>query len=99
MVQNLNNNLITAPELIDLRKKLRYTWDSRVSGEDKRVFANTDKLQDGQTLFVTLFKAWCHNAVATMSICLLAQAYDYAYQLLQILSAVALVASKCVYNR
>ena len=31
MVQNLNNNLITAPELSELRKKLRYTWDSRVS--------------------------------------------------------------------
>lgn len=29
MVQNLNNNLITAPELGELRKKLR-TWDQRV---------------------------------------------------------------------
>lgn len=29
MVQNLNNNLITAPELADLRKKLR-TWDQKV---------------------------------------------------------------------
>ena len=38
MVQNLNNNLITAPELSDLRKKLR-TWDSRVCalrGAEKR---------------------------------------------------------------
>lgn len=30
MVQNLNNNLITAPELGELRKKLR-TWDQRAS--------------------------------------------------------------------
>lgn len=30
MVQNLNNNLITAPELSDLRKRLR-NLDSRVS--------------------------------------------------------------------
>lgn len=30
MVQNLNNNLITAPELADLRKRLR-NLDSRVS--------------------------------------------------------------------
>ncbi|KAF2455421.1 vacuolar protein 14 C-terminal Fig4p binding-domain-containing protein [Lineolata rhizophorae] len=67
MVQNLNNNLITAPELADLRKRLR-SLDSR----------------DGQTFFVTLFRAWCHNAVATFSLCLLAQAYEQAYNLLQI---------------
>ncbi|KAF2273946.1 ARM repeat-containing protein [Westerdykella ornata] len=67
MVQNLNNNLITAPELADLRKRLR----------------NLDN-RDGQTFFVTLFKSWCHNAVATFSLCLLAQAYEQAYHLLQI---------------
>jgi vacuole morphology and inheritance protein 14 len=68
MVQNLNNNLITAPELADLRKRLR----------------NLDS-KDGQSFFVTLFKSWCHNAVATFSLCLLAQAYEQAYHLLQIL--------------
>jgi vacuole morphology and inheritance protein 14 len=68
MVQNLNNNLITAPELADLRRRLR----------------NLDN-KDGQQFFVTLFKAWCHNAVATFSLCLLAQAYEQAYYLLQIL--------------
>ncbi|KAF2477995.1 ARM repeat-containing protein [Lindgomyces ingoldianus] len=67
MVQNLNNNLITAPELADLRKRLR----------------NLDS-KDGQSFFVTLFKSWCHNAVATFSLCLLAQAYEQAYNLLQI---------------
>ncbi|KAL5378580.1 hypothetical protein DPSP01_008991 [Paraphaeosphaeria sporulosa] len=67
MVQNLNNNLITAPELADLRKRLR-NLDSR----------------DGQSFFVSLFKSWCHNAVATFSLCLLAQAYEQAYHLLQI---------------
>jgi len=67
MVQNLNNNLITAPQLSDMRKRLR----------------NLDS-KDGQTLFVNLFKAWCHNAVATFSLCLLAQAYEQAYHLLQI---------------
>ncbi|KAL9083017.1 MAG: hypothetical protein Q9159_006036 [Coniocarpon cinnabarinum] len=68
MVQNLNNNLITAPELIHLRKKLRYTWDSR----------------EGQTLFVVLFRAWCQNAISTVALCLLAQAYEQAYNLLSI---------------
>ncbi|KAJ4347072.1 uncharacterized protein N0V89_011008 [Didymosphaeria variabile] len=67
MVQNLNNNLITAPELADLRRRLR-NLDSR----------------DGQSFFVSLFKSWCHNAVATFSLCLLAQAYEQAYHLLQI---------------
>ncbi|KAH8719460.1 vacuolar protein 14 C-terminal Fig4p binding-domain-containing protein [Phaeosphaeriaceae sp. PMI808] len=67
MVQNLNNNLITAPELADLRRRLR-TLDNK----------------DGQSFFVTLFKAWCHNAVATFSLCLLAQAYEQAYHLLQV---------------
>lgn len=68
MVQNLNNNLITAPELADLRKRLRNL-----------------ETRDGQTFFVALFRSWCHNAVATFSLCLLAQAYEQAYNLLQIL--------------
>jgi len=67
MVQNLNNNLITAPELQELRKRLR-NLDSR----------------DGQTFFTVLFRAWSVNAVATFSLCLLAQAYEQAYNLLQI---------------
>ncbi|KAL8802476.1 MAG: hypothetical protein Q9182_003784 [Xanthomendoza sp. 2 TL-2023] len=67
MVQNLNNNLITAPELADLRKRLRNI-----------------ETRDGQTFFVALFRSWCHNAVATFSLCLLAQAYEQAYNLLQI---------------
>lgn len=68
MVQNLNNNLITAPELAELRKRLRNL-----------------ETKDGQTFFVTLFRSWCYNAVATFSLCLLAQAYEQAYNLLQIL--------------
>ncbi|KAL2751961.1 hypothetical protein ACRALDRAFT_2114690 [Sodiomyces alcalophilus JCM 7366] len=67
MVQNLNNNLITAPELSDLRKRLR----------------NLES-KDGQSFFVALFRSWCCNAVATFSLCLLAQAYEQAYNLLQI---------------
>lgn len=68
MVQNLNNNLITAPQLAEVRKRLR-NLESR----------------DGQTLFVALFRSWCYNAVATFSLCLLSQAYEQAYHLLQIL--------------
>ncbi len=68
MVQNLNNNLLTAPELADVRKRLRNL-----------------ETKDGQTFFVALFRSWCYNAVATFSLCLLAQAYEQAYNLLQIL--------------
>ncbi|KAH8819608.1 vacuolar protein 14 C-terminal Fig4p binding-domain-containing protein [Xylogone sp. PMI_703] len=67
MVQNLNNNLITAPELSELRKRLRNL-----------------ETKDGQAFFVALFRSWCYNAVATFSLCLLAQAYEQAYNLLQI---------------
>ena len=67
MIQNLNNNLITAPELAELRKRLRNL-----------------ETKDGQVFFVALFRSWCHNAVATFSLCLLAQAYEQAYNLLQI---------------
>ncbi|KAG5656102.1 hypothetical protein KAF25_008978 [Fusarium avenaceum] len=85
MVQNLNNNLITAPQLADVRKRLR-NLEARVypnlSGIMRLKIVN--KLQDGQTLFVALFRSWCYNAVATFSLCLLAQAYEQAYNLLQI---------------
>ncbi|KAL8375750.1 hypothetical protein RB595_007054 [Gaeumannomyces hyphopodioides] len=76
MVQNLNNNLITAPELSDLRKRLRNL-----------------ETKDGQTFFVALFRSWCYNAVATFSLCLLAQAYEQAYNLLQIFAELEMTVS------
>ncbi|KAL1915767.1 uncharacterized protein VTP21DRAFT_6526 [Calcarisporiella thermophila] len=39
--------------------------------------------KDGQMLFTALYRSWCHNAVATFSLCLLAQAYEHAASLLQ----------------
>ncbi|KAI6634594.1 hypothetical protein MCOR08_004531 [Pyricularia oryzae] len=76
MVQNLNNNLITAPELQELRKRLRNL-----------------ETKDGQTFFVALFQSWCYNAVATFSLCLLAQAYEQAYNLLQIFAELEMTVS------
>ncbi|KAJ5296071.1 hypothetical protein N7508_010892 [Penicillium antarcticum] len=84
MVQNLNNNLITAPELSELRKRLR-NLDSRVIFPDTyALYRGSHNFQDGQMFFVALFRSWCHNAVSTFSLCLLAQAYEQAYNLLQI---------------
>ena len=68
MVQNLHNNLIIAPELADMRRRLK----------------NLES-KDGQVLFVSLYNCWSHNAVSTFSLCLLAQAYEHASNLLQTL--------------
>ncbi|KAL7423040.1 hypothetical protein Q5752_002339 [Cryptotrichosporon argae] len=40
--------------------------------------------KDGQMLFSSLYRSWCHNAVATFALCLLAQAYEHAANLLEI---------------
>ena len=78
MVQNLNNNLITAPELADLRKRLR-NIDSPHPTNPSSAAASA-----GTGLFTVLYRAWTVNAVATISLCLLAQAYEQAYHLLQV---------------
>jgi vacuole morphology and inheritance protein 14 len=62
MVQTLNLILLTSAELFELRKMLK---DSLCNKE-------------GRDLFVTLYKSWVHNPVATFSLCLLAQVYELA---------------------
>ncbi|KAB8260459.1 vacuolar protein 14 C-terminal Fig4p binding-domain-containing protein [Aspergillus pseudonomiae] len=79
MVQNLNNNLITAPELSGLRKRLR-NLDTR----------------EGQMFFVALFRSWCHNSVSTFSLCLLAQAYEQAYNLLQVFAELEMTVNNLI---
>jgi len=69
MIQNLNIILITASELVELRKKLKHL-----------------ETKEGSQLFVSLYKSWSHNPVATFSLCLLSQAYAHAAYLLQIFS-------------
>lgn len=97
MVQILNNNLITAPELAELRKRLR-NLETKVSpaypAKERHL---TYRLQDGQTFFVALFRSWCYNGVATFSLCLLAQAYEQAFNLLQILCVLRSKASSDQY--
>ncbi|KAL8280512.1 hypothetical protein RQP46_007160 [Phenoliferia psychrophenolica] len=51
---------------------------------DFRKRLRTLESKDGQTLFTILYRSWSHNAIATFSLCLLAQAYEQAYSLLQI---------------
>jgi Vacuolar protein 14 C-terminal Fig4p binding len=87
MVQNLNIILVTSPELAELRKRLK-NLESRVRHQRMhmvRAHHLSSPLQDGQILFTALYKSWCHNAVATFALCLLAQAYEHAASLLQTL--------------
>ncbi|KAM0749868.1 ARM repeat-containing protein [Meredithblackwellia eburnea MCA 4105] len=51
---------------------------------DFRKRLRTLESKDGQNLFTILYRSWSHNSIATFSLCLLAQAYEQAYSLLQI---------------
>ncbi|KAL0485225.1 VAC14 [Acrasis kona] len=62
MVQTLNTILLTSKELTDLRKLVKKGLSTPESGE----------------LFLILYKSWCHNPVATLSLCLLSKAYKHA---------------------
>ncbi|CAN0424517.1 unnamed protein product [Ascophyllum nodosum] len=70
MVEALNLILLTASELEELRQALKLSTKSDAAAEDRDLFAN-------------LFACWCHNPVATFSLCLLAQAYDVSAELVK----------------
>ncbi|KAI0321983.1 vacuolar protein 14 C-terminal Fig4p binding-domain-containing protein [Amylostereum chailletii] len=80
IVQKLSMILITSPELADFRKRLK----------------SLETRQDGQALFVALYRSWCHNAVAVFSLCLLAQAYEHASNLLSIFAELEITVSLLV---
>nr|XP_024381913.1 protein VAC14 homolog isoform X2 [Physcomitrium patens] len=67
MVQALNLILLTAPELAELRGLLKETLSA----------------PGGRDLFVALYSSWCHSSMATVSLCLLAQAYQHASSVIQ----------------
>jgi vacuole morphology and inheritance protein 14 len=87
-VQKLNMILITSTELADFRRKLKSieTKVRTLTGFEAPYILRILTQQDGQALFTTLYRCWCHNAVAVFSLCLLAQAYEHASNLLYILS-------------
>ncbi|KAJ0987258.1 hypothetical protein J5N97_005614 [Dioscorea zingiberensis] len=62
LVQMLNFVLITASELADMRALLKQTLVNA----------------GGRDLFLSLYSSWCHSASATISLCLLVQAYRHA---------------------
>jgi vacuole morphology and inheritance protein 14 len=69
MVQVLNLILLTASELHELRSTLANSF--------------TSQSEEGWKVFITLFHCWSHNPVATLSLCLLAQAYDLSFVLVK----------------
>jgi vacuole morphology and inheritance protein 14 len=85
MVQTLNLILLTASELNDLRSMLA---KSLMPQEDQRRYRNRYQVADSSTsdgpkVFASLFRCWCHNPVATFSLCLLAQAFDLSFALVK----------------
>jgi len=65
MVQTLSLILLTARELDALRELLRSSLEA-------------DAPKEATELFIIMYGCWCHNPVATLALCLLAQAYDLA---------------------
>ncbi|GAA5984242.1 hypothetical protein JCM11641_005891 [Rhodosporidiobolus odoratus] len=63
---------------------------------DFRKMLRTLDTKDGQSLFVALYRSWSHNAVATFTLCLLAQAYEQASNLLQIFADLEMTVSLLV---
>jgi vacuole morphology and inheritance protein 14 len=91
MVQTLNLILLTAPELNPLRRSLKNSFQQSGGKESNAVSAaDLDRLtptgahtqMDDRQVFVSLFRCWCHNPVATFSLCLLAQVYDLSSHLI-----------------
>lgn len=69
MVQTLSLILLTARELDELREVLRSSLEPSAPDE-------------ATNLFIIMYECWCHNPVATLALCLLAQAYDLAASLI-----------------
>mmetsp|Transcript_34679 Transcript_34679/g.70096 ORF Transcript_34679/g.70096 Transcript_34679/m.70096 type:complete len:1010 (-) Transcript_34679:3388-6417(-) len=91
MVQTLNLILLTAAELHGLRSLLAKSFAKKGTGvvsslrysENEETKAADDDTAVGARVFSALFHCWCHNPVATFSLCLLAQAYDVAFALVK----------------
>ncbi|KAK9106604.1 hypothetical protein Syun_022615 [Stephania yunnanensis] len=67
MVQALNMILLTSSELAELRALLKQSLVNPA----------------GKDLFLSLYSSWCHSPMATISLCLLAQAYQHASSVVQ----------------
>mmetsp|Transcript_9889 Transcript_9889/g.19418 ORF Transcript_9889/g.19418 Transcript_9889/m.19418 type:complete len:729 (+) Transcript_9889:206-2392(+) len=78
MVQTLNLILLTGPELGAFRARLKRSW-RLCCGEE--VCEDKEMMQEDKQVFITLYKTWCFDPVATLSLCLLAQSYHLSSML------------------
>lgn len=69
LVSNLTITLASSNIEKNLRKKLR--------GDMKTEYAKSR-----EELFLTLYKTWCVNPVATLTLCLISKQYELAYNLI-----------------
>mmetsp|Transcript_13560 Transcript_13560/g.25089 ORF Transcript_13560/g.25089 Transcript_13560/m.25089 type:complete len:804 (+) Transcript_13560:2090-4501(+) len=82
MVQALNLILLTAPELASFRVALKESWRSCSAGGARDVNQSGEAVtRHDEPVFIALFKTWCFDPVATLSLCLLSQSYDLSSKL------------------
>jgi len=82
MVQNLNLILLTAPEFLSFRNSLKNSWKESCGLPCKGATCSAARL------FPTLYQTWCFDPVATLCLCLLAEAYDLSSMIVSKLSEV-----------
>eukprot|EP01138_Halocafeteria_seosinensis_P011165 gb/GECG01011403.1/.p1 GENE.gb/GECG01011403.1/~~gb/GECG01011403.1/.p1 ORF type:complete len:714 (+),score=100.82 gb/GECG01011403.1/:1-2142(+) len=94
MVELLNLILLTASELGEVRDTLRSSFKTDSNGKQGKNSENGlvdienlqrelhDRRATGIEVFEALFVTWCHNSIATFTLCLLAEAYELASTLI-----------------
>lgn len=70
MIETLTFSIATAPSYKALRGKLFGV-------------VPTDFAKDKEDLFIHLYNSWCINPISTLTLCLLSQKYELAYNLIQ----------------
>jgi vacuole morphology and inheritance protein 14 len=87
MVQTLNLILLTASELYNLRQLLEESFAGEIPDEGSATSrSRTEKYNaknEGARVFASLFHCWSNNPVSTFSLCLLARAYDLAFDIVK----------------
>ena len=95
MVQQLNIILFTSAELFEMRMQLKdlstevqlhvnacmHACPVHVAGVSRHVL-RVWHLQEDWRLFGLLYHCWCHNAAATIALCLLTQNYQHVSDLI-----------------
>lgn len=95
VVRTLNTILLTSSELFELRSLLRdiknEVWTCRWASSKcaqlshKHIIAQLLSFQKSASLFQCLYKSWSHCPISTLSLCLLAQCYEHASQIVVLL--------------